>query len=237
MVYLFALIAIFTASFREFFIICFLVIIHEIGHFMMAFFLGCEIDKIYIYPMGGISKFKMDLNIGITSEFLILLMGPIFQMIAFNILVILMPKYYQVISIYNYGILIFNLLPVYPLDGGKLVSLILQSKYPFKKSLIVTFYISYFIVLVLFLINLYSFSINLFIIVMFLLYKVNKEEKEINYLYERFLLERYLNNYKFRKGSIVDDISKLKRGRHHLIRIENRYYFEEEILEKKYKKC
>ena len=34
----------------------------------MAYLLGIKIEKIYIYPLGGISKFNMDLNISIKKE-------------------------------------------------------------------------------------------------------------------------------------------------------------------------
>ena len=57
------------------------IIIHELGHFLCAIFLKVEVDKIYIYPFGGISKFHLSFNEAIWKEFLILCMGPIFQIL------------------------------------------------------------------------------------------------------------------------------------------------------------
>ena len=58
----------------------------------MAYLLGIKIDEIYIYPLGGISKFNMDLNISIKKELLILINGPLFQYLAYLILLIIMPN-------------------------------------------------------------------------------------------------------------------------------------------------
>ena len=57
----------------------------------MAYLLGIKINEIYIYPLGGISKFNMDLNISMKKELLILINGPIFQHIAYLLLLIIMP--------------------------------------------------------------------------------------------------------------------------------------------------
>ena len=80
------IIAVLTATYKIFIIISVLIIIHELGHFIFAKIFGIETDKIYIYPLGGISKFNMPLNTSPYKEFLILIMGPIFQNIAYFIL-------------------------------------------------------------------------------------------------------------------------------------------------------
>ena len=99
----------------------------------MAYLLGIKIDEIYIYPLGGISKFNMDLNISIKKELLILINGPLFQHLAYLILLILLPSKKDIITIYHYSILSFNLLPIYPLDGGKIIKRLLHIFLRFKK--------------------------------------------------------------------------------------------------------
>ena len=110
------------ASFRLIFYIFFLIIIHELGHFIIAKLFSIELDKIYIYPLGGIAKFYIPYNYSRIKELIILINGPIFQEIAKHVLVSLFPQHINMISTYHYGILIFNLLPIYPLDGGKIVN-------------------------------------------------------------------------------------------------------------------
>ena len=101
-------------SFMPFIILLLLIIVHEIGHFLTAIFFKIEVDKIYIYPFGGVSKFNISLNESLLKEFLILIMGPLFQ-IAFYFIIINIDyfnNYINLITVYNYTILLFNLLPI-----------------------------------------------------------------------------------------------------------------------------
>ncbi|MDO4995613.1 MAG: site-2 protease family protein [Bacilli bacterium] len=100
------------ASFRLIFYIFFLIIIHELGHFLTAKVFNIELDKIYIYPLGGIAKFYIPYNYSRIKELIILVNGPMFQEIAKVILIYIFPQYTNIISTYHYGILLFNLLPI-----------------------------------------------------------------------------------------------------------------------------
>lgn len=236
-VYLFAFLAVITASFIPFFIISFLIIIHELGHFLTAVLLNVEVDKIYLYPFGGISKINTTQNLNIFKEFLILLMGPIFQIIAYFILINILKDYDKVINTYHYGILIFNLLPIYPLDGGKILSLLFQINIPLKKSIYISLISSTIIILGIIFFNIKNLNLNIIIASIILLIKINKEYKEINYLYEKFLLERYLNKYNYKKSSLIKNPNNFYRNKRHLLKISGKYYLEKDFLEKKYKKC
>lgn len=220
-----------------FLIIMYLIIIHELGHFVTAIILNVKVNKIYIYPFGGISKLNMRFNIKKQKEILILIMGPIFQLIGYYVIINIpfFINYYKIINIYNYSILIFNLLPIYPLDGAKLLNILLSSFIPLKKSYIISIIISY-ITIILMILMIKNKTINLLFIVIFLLYKITSEYKKIKYYYEKFLLERYLYKYKFKNVKIINDINNFYRDKKHLVYINNKYYTEKEILEKKYKK-
>lgn len=208
------------------------------GHFLMVKLLGGKVDKIYIYPLGGISKFNFDLNISILCEFLILIMGPIFQIFAYYLLMLVLEHYKDMIVIYHYGILFFNLLPIYPLDGGKLVNLFLSLFVSYRSSLLFSIILSFITVLLMVFIvcGVGNITINFIVMIFFLIYKIVFEYRQIDYLYEKFLLERYLKKYNFKKGIIVDEIKKFRRDRHHLVKCDDKYYYEKEILQKKYKR-
>ena len=225
-----------SASFIPFFIISFLIIVHELGHFITAKILKVEVDKIYIYPLGGISKFFLPLNASFLKELLILIAGPLSQVLAALILKISMPEYNKLIISYHMGILIFNLLPIYPLDGGKLIHLLFSTTIPFEKSLRLSIIISYLTISIYFLINISSLNISVIIITIFLIYKVIQEQKQIKYIYEKFILERYLNNYNFKKSKLINNYKNFYKNKRHLIKENNEYYLEYEYLEKKYKK-
>ncbi len=199
----------------------------------MAYILGIKIDEIYIYPLGGISKFNMDLNISIKKELLILINGPLFQFIAYLILLKILPTKKEIISIYHYSILSFNLLPIYPLDGGKLIKLLLNKIFSYKYSLKLIILLSYLVLIIIFLAN--KKNINLIVMAILLLILITKEKRKINYIYNKYLLERYLNNYKFKTTKIINNINNLYRDKKHIIKNNNKYYLEKEYLEKMYR--
>ena len=199
----------------------------------MAYILGIKINEIYIYPLGGISKFNMDLNISINKELLILINGPLFQHLAYLLLLIIMPTKKELINIYHYSILMFNLLPIYPLDGGKLVKLFLNKVISYKNSLKLIIYLSYLVTIILFIIN--KKNISIFIMISLLIILITKEKSRIDYIYNKYLLERYLNNYNFKSNKIINNINNLYRDKTHLIHINNMYILEKEYLEKIYK--
>ncbi len=201
----------------------------------MAYLLGIKIDEIYIYPLGGISKFNMDLNISIIKELLILINGPLFQFIAYFVLLKILPNKKDIINIYHYSILSFNLLPIYPLDGGKLLKLLFNKIFPYKYSLKLIINLSYLILLIILIIS--KKNINLLVMTSLLLILITKEKNKIDYIYNKYLLERYLNNYKFKNTKIINNINSLYRDNNHIINKDNNYYLEKEYLEKIYKKC
>ncbi len=203
----------------------------------MAKLFKFEIDKIYFYPYGGISKFNLQMNVSLNKELVVLIMGPLFQMIAFLVLINIsyFNKYKLLIYSINFSILFFNLLPIYPLDGGKLLNIIFNYKLNFKRSLKLVIYISYLTVVLLFLYYFKtSVSLNVIFMLIFLLYKIISENKNINNYYNKFLLERYLNNYYFKKRKKILSINDLYRDCSHIIKNNNHYYTEKEILRKKF---
>ena len=164
-------------------------------------------------------------------------MGPLSQFIFYLILINIdyFNHYSNIIKVYNYTILGFNLLPIYPLDGGKFLNIIISLKKSFKKSLLITLIISY-ITIVLFSIYFLfkDFSLNIIIIISFLIYKVNLEWNNKKYLMDKFLLERYLYKYKFKKRKYVNNTDEFMRNRSHLIKIGDSYHTENEVLYNKF---
>ena len=111
------------------------VALHELGHSLMALYYKVPVRDITLYPFGGIAA--MDLR-GVTpkAELLIALAGP-----AVNFVLALLLTPVAVVSIYYWGISypiwllgvnlamgIFNLLPAFPLDGGRVLRALLTWK-------------------------------------------------------------------------------------------------------------
>lgn len=199
----------------------------------MAYLFHIKIESINIYPLGGISNFNMPLNINPIKELLILIMGPIFQFLAYFLLLIILPNKKEIIEFYHYHILIFNLLPIIPLDGGKLLFLLLQINISYYKSYKIIILISYLLTVT---ILWHKIDLNILITVLLLVLLVSKEYKKIKIRYEKFLLERYLKKQKYKRKKIITSEKNFYRNCTHLIKVGDKYSLEEEFLRKKYEK-
>ncbi len=235
----FAIITILTGLFREFSCFTFLLLVHELGHCLCALHYGWQIDCISFYPYGGSSKFSEKINRPIKEEFLILLAGPIAQ-VCFYLLCTILPLREQtqaLLRTYHYAILFFNLLPIYPLDGGKLVNLFLSKHYPYLKSLTITLLLSYLLLLGIVCIQLKEcFSLNVLLVGLLLFTKIKEEWKKRNFYYQRFLLERYLYPYHFKTIKTIENPKEMMRDKRHLFKKQNHYYTEKTILLKTFKR-
>lgn len=212
-----------------------LIIVHELGHFLTAKLLKWKTDKIYIYPYGGVSKFNEKVNVPLKEEFLVLLAGPITQVMFFFMFSKILPdRYLTTLTTYHYFILVFNLLPIYPLDGGRLFSLILQEVLPLKRSLYLSIKVSYITILFAILYTYYDFSLFLFFVFLLTLDKLREESKKINYIFEKFLLERRMYKFFWKKKKVIKEVEEMKRDTYHYFKENGNYKKEEEILLKRY---
>ena len=190
-----------------------LLIIHEFGHAITGIILGYKLIKIDFYPLGGVTILDLPINISLLKEILILIMGPITQIIGY----LLLRNIFPYIRLYHYTLLIFNLLPLYPLDGGKIINIIFNYKFNYLNSFKITYYISIITMIILFIYNIFFFNLNLFLMISILLFKLIKIYKNRYYYYHRLLLERYLYSYHFKKIKNIKNINSLYRDRYHYI--------------------
>lgn len=211
-----------------------LIFIHECGHFLSAKLLGWNIDKIYLFPYGGLTKFQEKVNVAMKEEFFVLIMGPLFQVLFFYGTSPFLPiRYLSIFTEYHYFILLFNLLPIYPLDGGRLLQLLLASLFPFQKTLRYSIQLSYTALLLLTAFFLTHFSLFFLFVLGATFLKVREEEKRNPYLFQKFLLERMFYTFSFPKRKIIEEVSDMKKDTLHLFRKGPIYYTEKEYLTRK----
>lgn len=220
--YLFAIICILTGYFKNFVIITFIILFHEIGHILAGIYFNWKIEKVIILPFGGLTIFNERINRPILEEFIIALTGPIFQTSLF--LFLKNPLFIN----YNLGLLLFNLLPILPLDGSKILNLLLNKILSFKRSHTISIIISVTILLLSFL--LFKSNLILFLIFVLLSFKTYSELKNHRYIFNKFLFERYLYKMSFKKLKKVRSENKMKRDYRHLIFDGNKYITEREFL-------
>lgn len=235
--YILILLSVFSSYFQVIIIISILLLIHECGHFFTAYIFNWKTEKISFYPFGGISKFNHEINCPLKEELIVLLMGPITQEICYLLItnISYFYNYQNQVEMINYSILFFNLLPIYPLDGGRILQVLTCYLTSYKLSFKITYFISYIFILLIIIMFIYKPSINILIVIILLIIKIIKEKRNIKYYLEKFILERYLHKYNFKKSKIVYNTKKFKRDYHHLIKEKNKYYLEEEYLINKYK--
>ena len=68
-----------------------------------------------------------------------------------------------------------------------------------------------------------------------LIFLIRREEIKIDFIYNKFLLERYLNSYSYKKRKIIKSINSFYRTRNNVVKKNNILYDEHDILRKKYK--
>lgn len=212
----------------------YLILIHEVGHSLLIKILGYKLNRIELYPCGGCSKFESLVNISLRDELIILIAGPLFQIGGFLIAKSFINyKYYLILKKYHYLILGFNLLPIYPLDGGRLTHIVLAFFLPFKKSFKYLFYISYISFWIVVFLFLKYVKIAIFAIVLVFLYiSLLGEVLKFSSYYYKFLLERYLYDFRHLPLKIVNSISRLKKNRYHMVRKNDKLIPEKEYLTK-----
>ena len=81
--YIVAFICFITGYFKAFSIYTIILLVHELGHILAALILKWPILKVTIYPFGCMTTFNHKLNSSIIEEFLILLYGPLFQILFY----------------------------------------------------------------------------------------------------------------------------------------------------------
>lgn len=236
--YLLIILSFITGMFKEFGMVMFIIIIHELGHLSASRVFKWNFDKIAIYPFGGCCKFDEKVNRPMKEELIILISGPLFQIILFFIIVLLNNKgiigdrNFSIFKTYHYTLLFFNLLPIYPLDGGRILNLVLQYMFPFKKAnkLIIT--LSFFIVLIM---MLFYKNLNFTLMSVLLGIELFIYLKRQGYLYNEMLLERYINKYSFKKEKIINNKNNMYKDKRHIILYKNKYLTEKEYLNKRFR--
>ncbi len=218
-----------TGNFKNFIIFSAIIIVHETGHIVGAWIFKWKIDKVILLPFGGITIFKENIDKSLKQELIIALLGPLFQILFYLIF-----KDNATFNHYNMAILLFNLLPIYPLDGSKILNIFFNELVSFKKSHILTIVVSE--ITLFFLLFKTRINLLLLLILFFLIVEIVKEFVKHKYYFNRFLLERYLYNYNYKKRKTITKLTQMKKQTKHLFKIGNIYHSEKEVIKKLFDK-
>ena len=229
--YLYIILFFLCGNYKKILLILFITIAHEMGHYILFKIYNIKVLSIKIYPFGGIITTNKLLNFNPNKELIISLGGISIQLLLYIIFYILLNinlinNYtYNLFIKLNTSLIIFNLLPIYPLDGHIILNSILNKFTSFNKAYNITI-ISSFIFLIIFIIY-NKFKINNIIIINFIIYKLYTLILNLKYIKNKFLLERCIYELPY------DKIVYNKKFNKDLFMINKLHYFNF-INEKKY---
>ncbi|HEV3143370.1 MAG TPA: M50 family metallopeptidase [Gemmataceae bacterium] len=113
------------------------VLLHEYGHALTARIFGISTRDITLYPIGGVARLERMSEVPF-EEIIISLAGPAVNVVIFAILLIALAgtgnttnfpeglhapssfaEYFEITMLVNLGLLLFNMIPAFPMDGGR----------------------------------------------------------------------------------------------------------------------
>ncbi|MFK3939020.1 M50 family metallopeptidase [Alkalihalobacillus sp. NPDC078783] len=225
-----------TGYFREAILLFLIVFIHELGHAGAAIHYKWKLRKIELLPFGGVLEVEESGNKPIKEELIVVLSGPVqhLWMIGLSFLLVQTetwsPYWHGLFVWHNLVILSFNLLPILPLDGGKLVQLWFMERWPYKKAHLASMISSVSVLVIVALCTLVlPFHLNMILVLMFLVINNYLEWKQRHYRFMRFLTERnHLPNKKDKSLVLFvssdlpvrEAVRLLRRGYRHEFRLE-----------------
>lgn len=145
-IFLFLIIFYFTKQIHIYALIMIFAFIHELGHLLAGILCGMRPEKLEIKPYGVSVSFKLfpkDYNIKIgksnkleVKKILVALAGPVTNLLIIIVSPNLPLEFFKKLMIIYSNILItiFNLIPIYPLDGGRITKSILNITFGKRKA-------------------------------------------------------------------------------------------------------
>lgn len=159
-IFLFLFLFLLTSQIEMYIILMIFAIIHELGHLIAGLILKFKPEEVKLTPVGLQIRFKIDsreynekikearsLNI---KKAIIALAGPLTNLIIAVVTIIIgyfnaniqNTYIYQIIIYANFLIAMFNLIPIYPMDGGRVFNELLKIFIGNKKAYKITYIVS-----------------------------------------------------------------------------------------------
>jgi Zn-dependent protease len=127
------------------------ILLHELGHALTAIRLGYPIRRITMYPIGGVAT--LEAQPSPKHEFLITIAGPLVNVVIAGVIYLALRvtpgglpvvffdgirsyvqnpdtvrSYFTMLGLANASLAVFNLLPAFPMDGGRIVRSLLAMR-------------------------------------------------------------------------------------------------------------
>ncbi|WP_096435841.1 M50 family metallopeptidase [Alteribacter populi] len=187
-----------TGYFKEVVMMFLIVFVHEMGHALMAKHYDWRLTKVELLPFGGVAETEEYGNRPVKEEVLVIVAGPLqhLWLIALSYGLLHFDWWtaadHSIFLFHNVTILGFNLLPIKPLDGGKLFFSLQTAIFPYRDAFYGSFYFSLFCLSLFWIValTLLPFHLNLLVVLSFLAVHHYLEWKQRHFIFMRFLIER-----------------------------------------------
>ncbi|MEP3836736.1 MAG: site-2 protease family protein [Algibacter sp.] len=151
------------------------VVLHELGHALTAQYFGVKTEKITLLPIGGVASFDK-IPESPKQEILIVIAGPLVNVAIAILLYFITPvnelfnqsftdaydifvsfsfqNFLFILFIANVALALFNMIPAFPMDGGRLLRALLALKFNRAKATLIAASLGQFIAVVFLLVGL-----------------------------------------------------------------------------------
>jgi Zn-dependent protease/predicted transcriptional regulator len=174
------------------------VLLHEFGHSLVAQRLGTDVKDITLLPIGGVARFETlpdrpidEVKIAVAGPLVNVVLAPIFFGLAvlfgadlFSVPNLLAAQqslggalYY--LGIINVALVLFNMIPAFPLDGGRVLRGLLATRMGVVRATDISAAIGQFLAFTLFLFGLLSGNIILALIAVFIFFGAGGEQQVV----------------------------------------------------------
>ncbi|XEC93175.1 M50 family metallopeptidase [Paenibacillus tarimensis] len=131
-----------TGYFLELITLFAIVIVHELGHVFAAKSYGWTIREVKLLPFGGVAEVEEAGHVPAAQEIAVVIAGPLqngwMGLLAWTMghAGLISPEWSAHLVQANIMIGLFNLLPILPLDGGRLLQAVLSYQLPYHLTLL-----------------------------------------------------------------------------------------------------
>ncbi|HWK24315.1 MAG TPA: site-2 protease family protein [Ureibacillus sp.] len=121
-------------------------IFHELGHIVAALLCKVKVERCVIMPYGGEIELQGGFSIAPQKQLIIALGGPIATLCVFAIIPFLDPLIAEPLLKIQLVLIGFNIIPIWPLDGGRIIMSLIHIYYP--RIRMVEFYLTISLILI-----------------------------------------------------------------------------------------
>lgn len=225
-----------------------IVIIHEIGHIAVAKELGWQVTEVQLLPFGGVATVEENGMAEPLDEIVVALAGPfmnvvmLFASLVFWWLGFWTVEWTQFFMKSNMLIAAFNLLPIWPLDGGRIVQAVLSYGLPYRSAVVISLGLSCFLASIMIGLGVFHLNVNLLAVALYLLFISAQALFRFPYTFIRFLMKKWLHCTELTEirpvrvpphMTLMEAALRLKKGQYHLFYVQGShggFLPEEEVL-------